>query len=104
LRAEAEPSSKAAGFAAECARSRLRFPGDIIMTDKNRQTLGSSSVESVVAAHRRVQAEIDRKDQGKSLQEAAKPMQAGQREYPAGFPEQHLDKPGIEAELKLAPM
>lgn len=74
------------------------------MTDKNRRTLGSSSVESVVAAQRRIQAEIDRKDQGKSKEDAAKPMQAGQREYPASFPEQHLNKPGIEAELKLAPM
>ena len=31
-------------------------------------------------------------------------MQVGQREYPASFPEQHLKKPGLEAELKPAPM
>ena len=32
-------------------------------------------------------------------------MQAGAREYPAPpFPEQHLEKPGKEADLDLAPM
>src|SRR5262249_21291855 len=31
-------------------------------------------------------------------------MQAGTREYPSKFPKQHLDKPGIEADLELAPM
>ena len=31
-------------------------------------------------------------------------MQAGQREYPASFQGQHLRKPGLESELKTAPM
>src|SRR5262249_28734240 len=33
-----------------------------------------------------------------------KPMQAGQRPYPSTFPKQHLEKPGTEAKLVLAPM
>ena len=57
------------------------------MTDENRRTLGSKSVESVVAAQRRIQAEIDRKNRSGTKQESDKPMQAGQREYPASFPE-----------------
>jgi len=74
------------------------------MTDENRRALGSKRVEAVVAEQRRIQAEIDRKSRSLPKEEAAKPMQAGQREYPASFPEQHLEKPGIEADLKLAPM
>jgi NAD(P)-dependent dehydrogenase (short-subunit alcohol dehydrogenase family) len=31
-------------------------------------------------------------------------MQAGQRDYPEGFPAQHLKKPGLEAEMQLKPM
>jgi NAD(P)-dependent dehydrogenase (short-subunit alcohol dehydrogenase family) len=31
-------------------------------------------------------------------------MQAGAREYPDTFPAQHLKKPGVEADLKTAPM
>ena len=31
-------------------------------------------------------------------------MQAGAREYPVHFPKQHLDKPGLEADLQLEPM
>jgi NAD(P)-dependent dehydrogenase (short-subunit alcohol dehydrogenase family) len=74
------------------------------MTDENRRTLGSKRVDAVVAEQRRIQAEIDHKNRSLPKEEAAKPMQAGQREYPASFPEQHLEKPGIEADLKLAPM
>ena len=75
------------------------------MTDENRRTLASETVKKVVAEQRRIQAEVDRKDQGRSPEEEhRKPMQAGQREYPASFPEQHLRKPGIEADLETAPM
>jgi NAD(P)-dependent dehydrogenase (short-subunit alcohol dehydrogenase family) len=86
------------------APSRRRFPGDITMTDKNRQAHGSETVKSVGAEQRKIQAGIDRIDEGSAQEENSKPMQAGQREYPTGFPEQHLGKPGLEAELELAPM
>jgi len=75
------------------------------MTDENRRTPGSQTVKNVVAEQRRIQAEVDRKDQGRSPEEEdGKPLQAGQREYPASFPEQHLEKPGIEADLNPSPM
>ena len=74
------------------------------MNDKTRPTRGSEAVDAVVAEQRRIQAEVDRKDEGRAKEEAGAPMQAGQRVYPASFPEQHLRKPGIEAELDVAPM
>jgi NAD(P)-dependent dehydrogenase (short-subunit alcohol dehydrogenase family) len=52
-----------------------------------------------------IQAEIDRKEKrqgGSPKSDAA--MQAGTREYPASFPAQHLQKPGLEADLGFAPM
>ncbi|MFI4949666.1 MAG: SDR family oxidoreductase [Caulobacterales bacterium] len=57
---------------------------------------------------RKIQREIDVKEQ-RSFQpsdgEDEKPMQAGAREYPAPpFPKQHLEKPGLEADLELKPM
>jgi NAD(P)-dependent dehydrogenase (short-subunit alcohol dehydrogenase family) len=51
---------------------------------------------------RAIQRTIDRKQsKGKSPRNA---MQAGTRKYPVPkFPRQHLQKPGLEADLKLAP-
>ncbi|HUR44041.1 MAG TPA: SDR family oxidoreductase [Aestuariivirga sp.] len=62
-----------------------------------------SSAREAVAEGRRIQEKFDRTEKsGKSQSE--KPMQAGQRQYPAKFPAQHLKKPGLEADLKTAPM
>lgn len=58
-------------------------------------------------AEREIQAEIDAKEQRsfKSDEEDQPAMQAGAREYPAPpFAKQHLAKPGLEADLRLAPM
>jgi len=54
---------------------------------------------------RDIQAHVDKIDEGKPKSAPSKsPMQAGERDYPAKFPEQHLKKPGREADLDLAPM
>jgi hypothetical protein len=54
---------------------------------------------------RDIQREIDARDAKRPTQKESKAsMQAGQREYPAKFPEQHLEKPGHEADLEAAPM
>jgi NAD(P)-dependent dehydrogenase (short-subunit alcohol dehydrogenase family) len=56
---------------------------------------------------RNIQQEIDAKEQRsfQSREDDDKPMQAGAREYPAPpLPKQHLEKPGVEAELQLQPM
>jgi len=61
--------------------------------------------ESVARDERNIQVEIDRIDKHEPPQEPSKePVQAGQREYPAKFPQQHLKKPGNEADLEQAPM
>jgi NAD(P)-dependent dehydrogenase (short-subunit alcohol dehydrogenase family) len=61
--------------------------------------------EAVVKSGLHIQEEIDRKDTERAGGgEDGQPMQAGQRDYPASFPKQHLRKPGLEAELDLKPM
>jgi NAD(P)-dependent dehydrogenase (short-subunit alcohol dehydrogenase family) len=59
--------------------------------------------EATARDERAIQKRIDKLDQ-KQAPEKPKPMQAGAREYPVHFPEQHLEKPGLEADLQLAPM
>src|SRR3982750_3116987 len=54
---------------------------------------------------RHIQHKVDSLDQRKPAGEPHKrAMQAGQREYPAKFPEQHIEKPGNEGALDLPPM
>lgn len=52
---------------------------------------------------RDIQKKIDRKD-AQAPKQKPKPMQAGMRDYPAEFPAQHLEKPGLEADLLQEPM
>src|ERR1700752_2982535 len=62
--------------------------------------------EKTASRERSIQQKIDRKEaSGDKEPEHKKPMQAGARDYPAPpLPAQHLEKPGLEAELELAPM
>lgn len=61
--------------------------------------------EAVVKSGLRIQEEIDRKEsRGAPEDKSSEPMQAGQRDYPSHFPQQHLKKPGLEAELDVKPM
>lgn len=55
---------------------------------------------------RRIQGEVDRLEQNsaKTKSKPGKPMQVGEREYPAKFPAQHLEKSGSEKDLRLKPM
>ncbi len=65
-----------------------------------------AKAENAAQAERKIQKQIDAKEQ-RSVQplEQDKPMQAGAREYPAPpLPQQHLTKPGREADLDLQPM
>ena len=61
--------------------------------------------EAVVEKQRAIQREQDERDKSAkdSSKSDKKPMQAGAREQPAEMPAQHLQKPGLEAELALAP-
>jgi NAD(P)-dependent dehydrogenase (short-subunit alcohol dehydrogenase family) len=62
--------------------------------------------ERAAEQERKIQKEIDAKEPRSLKGEGdKKPMQAGAREYPAPpFPKQHLEKPGLEADLALKPM
>lgn len=52
-----------------------------------------------------LQNQIDKIDRKSKEEEEEKPMQAGAREYPVPpVAKQHLEKPGIEAELEVQPM
>jgi NAD(P)-dependent dehydrogenase (short-subunit alcohol dehydrogenase family) len=52
-----------------------------------------------------LQREIDKIDKKSDAKEEDKPMQAGAREYPVPpIAKQHLEKPGIEAEMEVQPM
>ena len=66
----------------------------------------AKAAEKTAAAERAIQAKIDAKEKNggaKPKQNGA--MQAGARTYPEPpLPKQHLKKPGIEADLELAPM
>src|SRR6185312_16606285 len=53
----------------------------------------------------RIQQGIDRRERAPArAKKQTRPMQAGARQYPDKFPKQHLKKPGMEADLELAPM
>lgn len=63
--------------------------------------------ERVAEAEREIQQKVDSKEERsfQSKDDEDRPMQAGAREYPAPpLPQQHLDKPGREADLELQPM
>jgi len=78
------------------------------MTSSTRGEGFAADAERVAQHEREIQRHIDRKEQrsfdgGDDEEEQA--MQAGARAYPAPpFPKQHLEKPGLEADLDLQPM
>ncbi|HEU4621204.1 MAG TPA: SDR family oxidoreductase [Burkholderiaceae bacterium] len=58
--------------------------------------------------HREIQREQDERDRaqksaGTGASSKSQPVQAGAREQPADLPAQHLEKPGLEAEMALKP-
>jgi NAD(P)-dependent dehydrogenase (short-subunit alcohol dehydrogenase family) len=74
------------------------------MNDKKPRGTQRAAVEAVKQG-KRIQDAVDRKDEKKPKKaDDQSPMQAGTREYPDKFPAQHLKKPGLEADLKKAPM
>jgi hypothetical protein len=52
---------------------------------------------------RDIQKKIDQRD-AQAPKRKPQPMQPGTREYPTEFPEQHLTKPGVEADMLQEPM
>lgn len=76
------------------------------MADKNAVNT-KQDTEDVVARQRAIQKEIDdldAKKQAGTTQQQDKAVQAGARKQPEPpYPEQHLQKPGIESELNPSP-
>lgn len=67
----------------------------------------ADAAEQTAREGRKIQDEADaanRKAKTKSKRASQQPAQLGQREYPQRFPAQHLEKPGVEAELEARPL
>jgi NAD(P)-dependent dehydrogenase (short-subunit alcohol dehydrogenase family) len=82
------------------------------MTDKPAARQGARQPDpSQAAEHQRdIQREQDRKDEQKKQQQSGQQggqkqgaVQAGARQQPEELPEQHLPKPGLEADMDLKP-
>ena len=61
--------------------------------------------DSTLQTQRRIQRRQDRRDAKDTSQDEGKhaAVQAGAREQPVDLPAQHLEKPGLESDLELAP-
>jgi NAD(P)-dependent dehydrogenase (short-subunit alcohol dehydrogenase family) len=71
--------------------------------DRHTQDHDARSASDAANAERAVQREVDAKPAAKTDGTGA--MQAGARHYPEPpMPRQHLEKPGLEADLELTPM
>lgn len=69
------------------------------------KTSFAQTAHQTAQAQRKIQAQVAKADKRHPKKEADHAMQAGARLYPEPpMIKQHLDKPGIEAELKLTPM
>src|SRR5438105_9106312 len=81
--------------------------GWIRAVSKTRQYLEAfaENAEQTARREQTIQKNIDRADKaGGGSKRKPEAMQAGARAYPTSFPKQHLEKPGLEAELELRPM
>jgi len=76
------------------------------MNEKKPRGRAQRVATEAVRQGERVQRSIDEKDKKTSKPENddQPPMQAGTRTYPDEFPAQHLKKPGLEGDLRKAPM
>jgi len=60
--------------------------------------------EAVAEKQRKIQREQDRKEPAEAAESQDKsPPRTGKRDYPADMPPQHLEKPGLEADMQLKP-
>src|SRR3954447_12198425 len=75
------------------------------MADQKKGGEHARRAEETVAEHRKIQDRVAEADQAAAGQTSQGAMQAGARPYPEPpFPEQHLQKPGREADLTPPPM
>ncbi len=66
--------------------------------------MSRASTHPVQRTQRRIQSQQDRRDrEAGEKPESKQPVQTSAREQPADHPAQHIEKPGLEAELKEQP-
>ena len=78
----------------------------VAKTTAKKLNQATSSADRTAARQRALQQVIDRKDARQSeskSRSSTRAVQAGTRPEPTRLPAQHLDKPGREADLELAP-
>ncbi|MBN9485066.1 MAG: short-chain dehydrogenase [Bacteroidetes bacterium 43-93] len=64
-----------------------------------------AEAEETARKHRQIQDQVEAAEKKNPSKEAEKPMQAGARKYPEPpVGKQHLEKPGVEADLDVQPM
>lgn len=68
-----------------------------------RNNARSSANEAAAEKQRELQREQDRKEPAEGGGEKKGAVQTGQRHYPDDLPAQHLEKPGLEADMQLKP-
>jgi NAD(P)-dependent dehydrogenase (short-subunit alcohol dehydrogenase family) len=77
---------------------------ETLKMDKPKARQATRDADATADKQREIQREQDRRDQEKpSGGKKDEPVQAGTREQPAQLPKQHLEKPGLEADLALKP-
>ncbi|MCW3121953.1 MAG: short-chain dehydrogenase [Flavipsychrobacter sp.] len=70
-----------------------------------KQTGFKSAAKQAAKKQKKIQAQVAKADKKRAGKKNGKPMQAGARNYPEPpLSTQHLVKPGIEADLEVAPM
>ncbi len=73
---------------------------------KDKPTARTDAAEATAQQQRKIQRAQDQRDQAakpEAKKKESQPVQAGSREQPAKPPAQHLEKPGLEADLQLKP-
>jgi len=71
---------------------------------KNRDQY-KQEAEQMAQKHKAIQKQVAKADKNNPQDKSEKPMQAGARKYPKPpLSKQHLEKPGIEADMELKPM
>jgi len=74
------------------------------MADRDKNASGPrDDPEKVAREQQKIQKAVEALD-ADGVAQSSQSMQSGERDYPESFPEQHLRKPGTEADLEVSPM
>ncbi len=94
---------KAASPAGNRAAAANKAPKKIVKTATRAAAAKDPRAARVASRQRRLQDEVKQKETRVAKKASKQAVQAGARKQPTKMPAQHLDKPGNEHELQLAP-